>query len=154
MPNTYSQIYIHSIIAVQNKISLIQPEWKNELFQCITEIVQTNGHKLIAINGMPDHVHLFSSLKPIQSLSSFIQDVKAETLKMIQQRELVNGRFEWQGGFGAFSYSHSHIENVIKYIQNQETFHTKKTFIQEYSELLEKFNVPFDERYIFKAVEY
>jgi putative transposase len=154
MANTYTQIYIHSVFTVQNKISLIMPNWQDDLFKYITGIVQNNGHKLIAINGMPDHVHLFIGMKPNQSLSDVMQDVKGDSSKWIHEKGLIKGKLEWQAGFGGFSYSISQIDAVVKYINNQKNHHKRKTFIQEYLEFLEKFKVPFDERYIFKPVEY
>jgi putative transposase len=154
MANTYTQIYIQSVFTVQNRISLIMPNWQDDLFKYITGIVQNNGHKLIAINGMPDHVHLFIGMKPNQSLSDLMQDVKGDSSKWIHEKGLIKGTFEWQAGFGGFSYSISQIDAVVKYINNQKNHHKRKTFIQEYLEFLEKFKVPFDERYIFKPVEY
>jgi REP element-mobilizing transposase RayT len=154
MANTYTQIYIHSVFTVQNRISLIMPNWQDDLYKYITGIVQNNGHKLIAINGMPDHVHLFMGMKPNQSLSDLMQDVKGDSSKWIHKKGLIKGVFEWQAGFGGFSYSESQIDSVVKYINNQKNHHKKKTFIQEYLEFLEKFKVPFDERYIFNPVEY
>ena len=154
MANTYTQIYIQTVFTVQNQISLIKPQWQDELYKYMTGIVQNNGHKLIAINGMPDHMHLFIGMKPNQSLSDLMQDVKGSSSKWIHEKGYVNGKFEWQPGFGGFSYSISQIDAVVKYINNQKVHHQKKTFIQEYLEFLEKFKVPFDERYIFKPVEY
>jgi putative transposase len=154
MANTYTQIYIQSVFTVQNKLSLVRPDWKEELYKYITGIVQNNGHKLIAINGMPDHLHLFIGMKPNQSLSDLMQDVKGDSSKWIHERGFVKGRFEWQAGFGGFSYSISHIDAVVKYINNQVQHHKTISFIEEYLDFLEKFQVPFDERYIFKPVEY
>jgi len=154
MANTYTQIYIQTVFTVQNKISLIGSDWKDELYKYITGIVQNNGHKLIAINGIPDHLHVFIGMKPSQSLSALMQDVKGDSSKWIHQKGFVKGRFEWQAGFGAFSYSISQIDKVVKYINNQVNHHKTKTFIEEYLELLEKFDVPYDERYIFKPVVY
>ncbi|HEX7585773.1 MAG TPA: IS200/IS605 family transposase [Prolixibacteraceae bacterium] len=154
MPNTYTQIYIQTVFTVQNKISLIMPQWQDELYKYITGIIQNNGHKLIAINGMPDHIHLFIGMKPNQSLSDLMQDVKGDSSKWVHEKGLTKGKFEWQAGFGGFSYSISQIDAVVKYINNQKAHHQKKTFIQEYLEFLEKFKVPFDERFIFKPVEY
>ena len=154
MPNTYTQIYIQIVFTVQNKISLIIPQWQDELYKYITGIVQNNGHKLIAINGMPDHIHLFIWMKPNQSLSDLMQDVKGDSSKWVHEKGLTKGKFEWQTGFGGFSYSISQIDAVVKYINNQKAHHQKKTFIHEYLEFLEKFKVPFDERFIFKPVEY
>ena len=154
MSNTYTQIYIHVVFSVQNRISLIRSEWREELYKYITGIIQNNGHKLIAINGMPDHVHIFIGLKPNQSLSDLMQDVKGDSSKWINSHDYVKGRFEWQAGYGAFSYSISQIDSVMKYIQNQQSHHKVKTFKDEYLEFLEKFKIPYDERYVFKSVEY
>ena len=154
MANTYTQIYIQTVFTVQNRISLIKPEWQKDLCKYITGIVQNNKHKLIAINGMPDHLHLFIGMKPHQSLSDLMQDVKADSSRWIHKNGFVNGNFEWQAGYGGFSYSISQIDIVVKYIDNQATHHKTKSFIEEYLEFLEKFQVPFDERYVFKPVEY
>jgi putative transposase len=153
MANTYTQIYVQTVFSVQNRISLIKPEWQEELYKYITGIVQNNGHKMIAINGMPDHLHLFIGVKPDQSLSSLMQDVKGDSSKWIHEKGFVNGRFEWQAGFGGFSYSISQIDSVVKYINNQKNHHKTKSFIEEYLEFLEKFKVPYNERFIFKPVE-
>ncbi len=154
MPNTYTQIYIQTVFAVQNRESLLKIEWKEELHKYITGIVQNNEHKLIAINGMPDHLHIFIGMKPNQSVSDLMQEVKRDSSKWINENGFVKNKFEWQSGFGAFSYSISQIDAVVKYIKNQEEHHKKKTFIEEYVQFLEKFKVPYDERYIFKPIEY
>jgi REP element-mobilizing transposase RayT len=154
MANTYTQIYIQTVFTVQNRLSLIGPEWQEELFKYITGIVQNNGHKMIAINGMPDHLHLFIGMKPNQSLSDLMQDVKGDSSKWIYQKEFVKGRFEWQAGYGGFSYSISQIDTVVKYISNQAKHHKAKTFVEEYRDFLEKFQVPFNERYIFKPIDF
>ncbi|MFA5403466.1 MAG: IS200/IS605 family transposase [Ignavibacteria bacterium] len=153
MANTFTQIYIHTVFVVQNRMSLIKLEWKLELYKYITGIVQNNGHKLIAINGMPDHLHVFIGMKPIQSVSDLMQDIKGDSSKWINDKGFVKGRFEWQAGFGAFSYSISQIDDVVKYINNQERHHKKKTFLEEYLDFLKKFKVNYDERYIFKKVD-
>ncbi len=153
MANTFTQIYIQTVFTVQNRISLIKSEWKIELYKYITGIVQNNGHKLIAINGMPDHLHVFIGMKPNQSLSDLMQDIKGDSSNWIHEKGFVKGRFEWQAGFGAFSYSISQIDKVVKYINNQTNHHKIKTFIEEYLDFLKKFKIPFDERYIFKPVE-
>ena len=152
MANTYTQIYIHTVFAVENRISLIKKPWREELHKYITGIVQNNEHKLITINSMPDHIHIFIGMKPIQSVSNLLQDIKDSSSKWINKKKFVLGKFNWQSGYGAFSYSHSQIDNVVKYIQNQPQHHKKKTFRQEYIGFLVKFNVPYDERYIFKDV--
>jgi putative transposase len=154
MANTYTQIHIHIVFTVQNHDCIISKLWKDELYKYITGIIQHNGHKLLAINGMPDHIHLFIGMRPTQSISDLAQDVKGDSSKWINQKRFVKGRFSWQEGFGAFSYSKSHVDNVIDYIKNQAIHHKKKTFIEEYHDLLEKFGIDFDERYIFKPVDY
>ena len=154
MANTFTQIYIQTVFTVQNKLSLVRPEWKEELYKYITGIVQNNGHKMIAINGMPDHLHLFIGMKPNQSLSDLMQDVKGGSSKWVNEKGFVKGRFKWQAGFGGFSYSISQIDAVVWYINNQVKHHKTKSFIEEYLAFLKKFQVPFDERYIFLPVDY
>ncbi len=154
MGNTFTQIHIQSVFAVQNRVSIIRKAWKDELYKYITAIIQSNGHKVLAINGMPDHVHVFFGLRPTQSLSDLMQDLKGDSSKWVNDRGFVKGKFSWQEGYGAFSYSRSHVGKVTDYIRNQEEHHRKKTFIEEYTELLEKFGVDYDERYVFKPVEY
>jgi REP element-mobilizing transposase RayT len=153
MANTYTQIYIQFVFAVQNRISLIQADWKDELYKYITGIVQANKHKLIAINGVSNHIHIFVGYKPHQSMPDLMQDVKGSSSKWINSKKLVKGRFSWQEGYGAFSYSPSHIDNVVRYINNQEIHHHKSTFIEEYLKLLKDFNIEYDEKYILKNVE-
>ena len=152
MANTYTQIYIQTVFAVEDRISLIKDSWREELHKYITGIVQNKKHKLITINSMPDHIHIFIGMKPIQSVSSLLQDIKDNSSKWINRRKFILGKFKWQAGYGAFSYSHSHIDTVVKYIQNQQQHHKRKTFRQEYIEFLDKLDVPYDERYIFKEV--
>ena len=153
MANTYTQLYIQSVFAVKGRMGLIQKQWKDDLFNYITGVVQHYKHKLLAINGTEDHVHVFFSMRPNQSLSDLMQDVKGSSSKWINERRLSIGKFEWQEGFGAFSYSKAQIGDVINYIQNQESHHAKFDFITEYKSLLEKFEIAYDERYIFKPIE-
>jgi len=153
MANTYTQIHIQTVFAVQNRQSLIGDEWKDELFKYITAIIQNNDHKLLQINGMPDHVHIIFGLRPVQSLSDLMKHVKQDSSKWINQNKLANGKFSWQQGYGAFSYSKSQLPRVIKYIQNQQEHHKTKTFREEYLALLEAHGVDYDERYIFKPIE-
>lgn len=151
MANTYTQIYLHVVFAVESRAAIIPKEHKEELHKFITGIVKNRGQKLIAINSMPDHVHLLIGIKPDISLSDLIRDVKAGSSKFINDNRWVSGRFSWQEGFGAFSYSHSQLSTVIRYIQNQEQHHKKKSFRDEYVEMLQKFSVTYDERYIFQT---
>jgi putative transposase len=153
MANTYTQIHVHAIFAVQNRKSLITIEWKDELYKYITGIIQNQGHKLLIINGMPDHIHILIGLRPVQSLSELMQDIKGCSSKWINQNSFVKGKFSWQEGFGAFSYGKSQLKDVIKYIENQEDHHKKRTFTEEYKKFLEKFEIEHDEKYIFKEVE-
>lgn len=150
MPNTFTQIHIQFVFAVKFRNALIHQSWKNELYKYITGIIQKNNHKLLAINGMPDHIHILIGLRPTQSISDLMQDVKANSSRWINQKGYLNCRFEWQEGYGAFSYSKSHLKNVIRYIENQELHHKRKTFLEEYVEFLEKFEIEYDSRYIFK----
>lgn len=154
MANTYTQIHIQTVFSVQDRYCIIQKTWKDELFQYITGIIQNNGHKVLSINGMPDHVYILFGMRPTQSLSDLMQDIKGDSSKWINKKGYISGRFSWQEGFGGFSYGKSKVNNVIDYIKNQEIHHRKKSFTEEYMEFLEKFEVPFDERYIFKPVEY
>lgn len=154
MADTYTQIYLQFVFAVQNRISLIRPAWEQELYKYITGIIQNKSHKMIAINGIPDHLHMFVGFRPVDHMSELIKVVKGESSKWIKDRGFVHGRFSWQEGYGAFSYSRSHIDRVYHYIMNQKEHHRTKTFREEYIELLQKFDVDFDERYIFKPVVY
>jgi putative transposase len=154
MTNTYSQIHIHVIFTVQNRDCIIKDSWKDELYKYICGIIQNQGHKILAINGMPDHIHILIGMRPTQSLSNLMQDIKGDSSKWINQKGLMKSKFSWQEGYGAFSYSKSHVDSVIEYIKGQEFHHRKKPFIMEYQEFLEKFGIEYDERYIFKPVEY
>lgn len=150
MANTYTQIHLHLIFAVKFRDGVIQKSWKDELYKYITGIIQGNKHKLISINGMPDHVHILIGMRPVQSLSDLLQDIKGSSSKWINEKKFVKGKFEWQEGYAAFSYGKSQIKAVINYIENQEEHHRNRTFREEYIAFLEKFEVEYDERYIFK----
>jgi REP element-mobilizing transposase RayT len=153
MANTYTQIYIHVVFAVQGRQNLIPKEHKEELHKYITGIVQNKGQKLIAINSMPDHTHVFIGMKPNIALSDLVRDIKNNSSNFINEKKWVRGHFNWQKGFGAFSHSHSQIDAVAKYILTQEKHHEKKTFKQEYLEMLKKFAVEYDEKYLFEWIE-
>ena len=153
MANTYSQIYIHIVFAVLGRQNLIPTQIREELHKYITGIVQKRDQKMLAICCMPDHSHILIGMKPSICISDLVRDIKAGSSKHINDNHLIKGRFNWQNGFGAFSYSRSQIDNVIKYILNQERHHKKKTFREEYIELLEKFEIEYDEKYLFKWIE-
>lgn len=153
MANTYTQIHIQTVFAVQYRHSLIKNEWKDELHKYITGIIQNNNHKMLQINGMSDHIHILFGMRPSQSLSDLMKQIKQESSKWINNQGFVTGRFSWQAGYGAFSYSKSEVPIVINYIKNQELHHKSKTFQEEYLQLLKEFKIEFDERYILKSVE-
>lgn len=153
MANTYTQIHIHAIFGVQNRLSLIKAEWKDELYKYITGIIKENSHRPLIINGTEDHVHLLFGFRPVQSLSELMQDIKGSSSKWINQKKLVHGRFSWQEGYGAFSYSKSQLPRAINYIKNQQRHHQKQSFKEEYQKILEKFEVDFEEQYIFTEIE-
>jgi putative transposase len=153
MANTYTQIYIQVVFSVQGRQSLIEKEHKQELYKYISGIVRNKKQKLIAINGMADHVHVFLGIRPDIALSDLVRDIKNNSSKFVNEKKWIRGKFNWQEGFGAFSYGHSQIDAVVKYIQNQERHHAKRAFKEEYMEMLEKFNVQFDERYVFQPTD-
>ncbi len=152
MANTYTQIHLQFVFVVKYRAAVIHPSWKNELYKYISGIVQANKHKVIAINGMPDHIHLLIGLRPSQSISDLMQDVKGSSSKWINENGFTKNKFEWQEGYGAFSYSKSHLKRVIAYIENQEDHHTKKSFIEEYADFLNEFEIEYNERFIFKEL--
>ena len=152
MANTFTQLYIQFVFAVKDRTSLIRSDWKNELYKYITGVVQNNNHKLIAINGMPNHLHVFIGYKPHQLIPDLLHDIKGCSSAWINEKGFVKGKFRWQAGYGAFSYSHSQIDNVVKYIMNQEKNHKKRIFREEYIELLERFNIKYNERYILEDI--
>ncbi|GDX53036.1 transposase [Bacteroidota bacterium] len=153
MANTFTQIHLQFIFAVKYREGLIGSSWKNNLYKYITGIVQNHNHKMLAINGMADHVHLLIGMRPTQSISELMQEVKGDSSKWINENKYVRGRFEWQEGYGAFSYGKSQVPNVIAYIQNQEIHHQKKSFVEEYMAFIKKFEIEYDEKYIFKMPE-
>jgi len=152
MANTYTQIYVQIVFAVQGRQSLIRPQHNDELQKYMTGIISGQGQKLIAINNMPDHFHILVGQTPTVALSDLVRGIKAGSSGFINDRRWVLGRFSWQEGFGAFSYSHSQLDAVIRYIQNQQEHHRRTTFQEEYLDFLKRFNVPHDERYTFQPV--
>jgi REP element-mobilizing transposase RayT len=153
MPNTYTQIYIHVVFAVKNRDALISSSWKERLHKYITGIVQNQGHKLIAINTMANHAHIFIGMKPDAALSDLVRDIKRDSTNFVNNEIKLRGKFGWQEGFGAFSYSHSQIDSVVKYILNQEEHHRCKTFKEEYETMLKDFAVEYNDHYVFEWIE-
>jgi len=150
MANTYTQIHIQFVFVVKFRKALIDKSFKQELYKYMTGIVQSYGHKMLAINGVEDHVHVFIGMRPTQSISDLMQDVKGSSSKWINEKKFLKVKFEWQEGYGAFSYSKSDVQKIINYVNNQEKHHAKQTFRDEYIEFLKKFDIEYDERYIFK----
>ncbi len=150
MANTYSQVYLQFVFSVKGRQSLINPKHNDELQKYITGIVQNRNQKMLAINNLPDHLHLLVGFGTTMSMADFMEGVKAISSKFINEKGWIKGKFEWQRGYGVFSYSRSQIDDVIQYIINQQEHHKKKTFKAEYLEFLKKFDVEYDERYLFE----
>lgn len=153
MANTFSQIYIQVVFAVQDRISLIHTSWEEELYKYISGIIDNKGQKLLAINGIPNHIHIFFGMKPTCCISDLIREVKKSSNEFINENRFTKSKFIWQEGFGAFSYSHSQIDSVIKYILNQKEHHKKQSFRDEYLNLLNKFGIKYKEEYVFNWIE-
>jgi putative transposase len=153
MANTYTQLYIHYVFAVQNRCALIQNEWQIDLYKYISGIVEAQENKLFAINGMKDHIHILISMNPKQAPSNLMYFIKRSSSLWINQNKLSVSRFSWQEGFGAFSYGKSQIPAIASYIENQQKHHNKQTFIEEYIEFLKAFEIEYDKRYIYTSVD-
>ena len=149
MANTYTQIYIHVVFAVQEREGLIKPEWREELFKYIAGVLKNKGIKLIAIGGVEDHIHILVGMRPTQSVSNLLQDIKASSSIWINEKNLTKTKFEWQSGFGAFSYSPGDVNNVVRYIMNQKEHHKGNSFMEEYMDLLRAYEIDFEEKYCF-----
>jgi REP element-mobilizing transposase RayT len=153
MAGTFSQIYIQVVFAVKIRDSLISAEWEERLYQYITGIVREKEQKMLAINGIQNHIHFFIGMKPSCCLSDLVREVKKSSNDFIKENKLTKFKFNWQEGYGAFSYSHSQIDNVIKYVMNQKEHHRKITFKEEYIDFLKKFEIEHDEKYLFEWVD-
>jgi putative transposase len=150
MANTYTQLNVHGVFTVKGKENILLPNFKNDLFKYISGILNNNGQYSLAVNGTRDHVHVFFELHPKNSISDIIKEVKANSSKWINENKFVKGKFMWQEGFGAFTYSRSQRNDVINYIKNQEDHHKVQTFKEEYLNLLKKFEIEYDPKYLFK----
>lgn len=153
MSNTYSQIYIHVVTAVKHRDALIGAPWKDRLHQFIRDIVQRHGHEVLALNSMPDHLHLFFSFSPTQSLADLMRVVKGESSEWINKEGLTASTFRWQEGYGAFSYARAQVAHVIHYIGHQEAHHHIKSFPEEYRESLRRYEMPYEVQNIFHEFE-
>lgn len=151
---TFSQIYIQVVFAVKGRNCLILPSWQDELYKYITGIVQNKNQKMLAINGVHDHIHFLIGMKPSCCLSDLVREIKKSSNKFINEKRFIKYKFEWQEGYGAFSYSHSALDNVIAYIQRQKEHHKKLSFREEYVLFMKKFNLDFKEDYLFKWIDY
>lgn len=153
MAGTFSQIYIQVVFAVQGRQNLLQKERRQEVFKYMAGIIKNKGQKPIIINGVEDHVHVFLGLKPTMALSDLVRDIKNNSSNFINEHDWIKGKFNWQVGYGAFSYSHSQIETVYTYVQNQEQHHKQQTFKDEYLDFLKKFEIDHDAKYLFEWLE-
>ncbi|WP_159467248.1 IS200/IS605 family transposase [Dyadobacter sp. 3J3] len=150
MANTYYQLYVHSVFAIKFRNAVIGKVWKNDFNGIIGNLINETGCKTYIVNGVEDHVHCFFGLNPAVSISDVMRSVKAKSSKWVNESGILQDRFEWQKGFGAFSYSHSHVDSVFRYIQNQEEHHKKRSFSEEYLELLTKFETEHNKKYLFE----
>jgi putative transposase len=148
MANTYTQLYAHVVFAVKGRKCCIGHEWKNNLFQYITGIVTNKGQKIMSINGVGDHIHILIGFNPECAISSLIRDIKANSSRWINREKLINSRFEWQKGFGAFTIGQSQVGRVANYIENQEKHHQKKSFGEEYIAFLKAYEIDYDPKFL------
>lgn len=153
MVGTFSQIYIQYVFAVKGRENLLQKPWRDEVFKYMAGIIQGKNQKSIIVNGVADHVHVFVGLRPAMSISDLVRDIKNNSSNFINDHKFVKGKFSWQEGYGAFSYAHSQLNEVYQYIINQEEHHRKKSFKEEYLNFLQKFDIKYDERYLFDWME-
>jgi len=153
MANTYTQLYVQFIFSPEGRQNLITENIKDEVYKYIAGIIKNKKQKLMIINGMPDHIHIFTGILPEMSISDLVRDIKANSANFINEKKLITGNFSWQRGYGAFTYSKSQISKVVKYIQKQEEHHRIKTFREEYEEFLKKYEIDYNEKYLFEWYE-
>ncbi|MBS1764505.1 MAG: IS200/IS605 family transposase [Bacteroidetes bacterium] len=151
--STYSQLYIQLVFVVKYRQALIQPNWEERLYQYITGIIQNKEQKMLAINGVKDHIHIFFNMKPNCSISDLVREIKKSSTTFINDNKFTSQKFHWQEGYGAFSYGYSHIDNIVKYVMNQKEHHSKKTFKEEFTEMLKEMDIPLNEKYLFDFLE-
>jgi REP element-mobilizing transposase RayT len=153
MAGTYSQIYIQYVFAVKGRQNLLQKPWRDEVFKYMAGIIKGKNQKPIIVNGVADHVHVFAGIKPAMNISDLVRDIKNNSSNFINENKFLRGKFSWQEGYGSFSYSHSQLDNVYQYIMSQEDHHRKKTFKEEYLDFLQRFEIEYDEKYLFDWIE-
>jgi putative transposase len=153
MAGTFSQVYIQVVFAVKGRKNLIAPQWESAVYEYMAGIIKAKGQKSIIVNGMPNHVHVFIGLRPSMAIADIVRDIKNNSSRFINEQRFLPGKFSWQEGYGCFSYSHSHIQRVYHYILNQKAHHQKRTFKEEYLELLKRFEVEHDEQHLFEWYE-
>ncbi|MFN5346713.1 MAG: IS200/IS605 family transposase [Bacteroidota bacterium] len=152
MANTYTQLYIHVVFAVKRRACVISKSWRDELFQYITGIITNKGQKLMIVNGVEDHIHILLGIKPDCNLSDLVRDIKANSSRWINEKKLVQGKFEWQNGFGAFSVGASQVNIICNYIAHQEEHHQTTKFRKEYIEFLQAYDIDYKEEYLFEEI--
>jgi putative transposase len=153
MSGTFSQLYIQIVFAVKGRDNLISKIWKDELCKYISGIIKAKNQKPLIVNGVSNHIHVFVSLNPSMAVSDLVRDIKNNSTKFINEKRFVERKFSWQEGYGAFSYGHSQIKNVYNYINNQEEHHKKRSFREEYLDFLKKFEVKYEDKYLFEWIE-
>jgi len=153
MAGTYSQIYIQYVFSVKGRENLLQKPWRDEVFKYISGIIKGKNQKTIIVNGVADHVHVFVGLRPAMNISDLVRDIKNNSSNFINEQKFLKRKFSWQEGYGVFSYAHSQIKNVYHYIENQEKHHRKKTFKEEYIDFLQRFEIDYNEKYLFEWLD-
>ncbi len=154
MSGTFSKLHVQVVFAVKHRNALILPSWEERLHKYITGIVQKNGQKMLAINGMPDHIHIFIGMKPECRISDLVREIKKSSNTFINEGKFTKQKFYWQEGYGAFTYSQSQIDRVVKYIMRQKEHHSKTAFKSEYIGFLKKFEISYEDRFLFDWIEY
>lgn len=152
MADSFHKIYLHIVFAVKFREAMIKPEWEDDLYKYTTGIIQNRGHKLLAINGMPDHIHIFIGFLPRDSVSDLVREVKKSTTQFIRDQNYLPRSFQWQNGYAVFSNSRSHVHRVCTYIQNQKTHHANKRFEDEYMHMLKEQRIDLDRKQVFEFI--
>ena len=153
MAGTFTQIYIHIVFAVKHRAALIHRSWRDELEQYVTGIVENHGHKLLSVGTQPDHIHIFIGHRPVHPIPKLVEEIKTSSNAWIADKKFCHAKFDWQNGYGAFSHSRSQLNTVIRYVRNQDNHHQKRSFREEYLDILSKNDVAFEEKYVFEFFE-